>query len=157
MITTAPTARPYGTGGHGSQQVIFDPAGSFRDPRCDQNAVMCFTHDRPMIQGYKSVHAAAALLMSQPGLQVATQQAETDILAACECQTVRLAGRFCANATSLNILYAGFQGFERHLRRRSYLQAQRTIRQPAGVKNAKYYENDEKATVKLHAVQASFF
>ena len=52
-----------GSGGHtalvvnGSQQVIFDPAGSFRDPRVIERGDVLYGMTPKWIQGYKSSHA----------------------------------------------------------------------------------------------------
>lgn len=93
-----------GDGGHtalmvnGSQRVIFDPAGSFRDDRLPERGDVLYGVTPAWLQAYKSAHARATFHVVSQEIPVTAAQAE---------QALRLVqangsvpGAFCANATS---------------------------------------------------------
>ncbi len=93
-----------GEGGHsslmvnGSQRVIFDPAGSFRDPRVVERADVLYGITPGWLKAYKSSHARVTFHVVSQEIPVTAAQAE---------QALRLVqsngqvgGGFCANATS---------------------------------------------------------
>ena len=104
-----------GSGGHtalivnGSQQVIFDPAGSFRDPRVTERGDVLYGMSPKWIQAYKSAHARSTFHVVSQEITVSDAQAE---------QVLRLVmsngqvpGAYCANATSsLLQKVPGFEG-----------------------------------------------
>lgn len=96
-----------GEGGHtslmvnGSQRVIFDPAGSFRDARVVERGDVLYGISPGWLQAYKSAHARSTFHVVSQEIPVTAAQAE---------QALRLvqangsvSGAFCTNATS-NIL-----------------------------------------------------
>ncbi|WP_386625350.1 hypothetical protein [Sulfitobacter geojensis] len=93
-----------GGGGHtslmvsGSQRVIFDPAGSFRDDRVVERGDVLYGMTPGWVQAYKSAHARSTFHVVSQEIPVTAAQAE---------QALRLvqangsvSGAFCANATS---------------------------------------------------------
>lgn len=93
-----------GSGGHtslmvsGSERVIFDPAGSFRDDRVVERDDVLYGMTPGWVQAYKSAHARSTFHVVSQEIPVTAAQAE---------QALRLvkangsvAGAFCANATS---------------------------------------------------------
>ncbi|MBM1690264.1 hypothetical protein [Sulfitobacter geojensis] len=93
-----------GGGGHtslmvsGSQRVIFDPAGSFRDDRVVERGDVLYGMTPGWVQAYKSAHARSTFHVVSQEIPVTAAQAE---------QALRLVqangsvpGAFCANATS---------------------------------------------------------
>ena len=71
-----------GSGGHtalivnGSQQVIFDPAGSFRDPRVTERGDVLYGMSPAWIQAYKSAHARSTFHVVSQEITVSDAQAE---------------------------------------------------------------------------------
>lgn len=93
-----------GEGGHsslmvnGSQRVIFDPAGSFRDDRVVERADVLYGITPGWLQAYKSSHARVTFHVVSQEIPVTAAQAEQAL------QLVQsngqVGGGFCANATS---------------------------------------------------------
>ena len=144
-----------GSGGHtalvvnGSQQVIFDPAGSFRDPRVIERGDVLYGMTPKWIQGYKSSHARSTYHVVSQELQVTDAQAEQILQLVMSNGTV--AGAFCANATS-GIL-SQVQGFESISKTFYPAKLSEQFASLPGVTTTKYYENDEGDVI--DAVQAS--
>ncbi|MFK7836394.1 MAG: hypothetical protein AB8B60_09255 [Sulfitobacter sp.] len=93
-----------GSGGHtalmvnGSQRVIFDPAGSFRDARVVERGDVLYGITPGWLNAYKSAHAREAFHVVSQEIPVTAAQAE---------QALRLvrangpvAGAFCAQSTT---------------------------------------------------------
>ena len=122
-----------GIGGHtalvvnGSQQVIFDPAGSFRDPRVIERGDVLYGMTPKWIQGYKSSHARSTYHVVSQELQVSNAQAEQILQLVMS--NGQVAGTFYP--AKLSEQFASLPG----------------------VKTTKYYENDEGDVI--DAVQAS--
>lgn len=107
-----------GSGGHtalmvnGSQRVIFDPAGSFRDPRVVERGDVLYGITPGWLAAYKSAHAREAFHVVSQEIPVTAAQAE---------QALRLVqangavpGAFCTNATTgLLSRIDGFEGINR--------------------------------------------
>ncbi len=104
-----------GEGGHtsllinGSQQVIFDPAGSFRDARLAERGDVLYGITPGWVQAYKSAHARSTFHVVEQKFPVSAAQAEKALQLAQSNGSV--AGGFCANAT-IGILRQidGFRG-----------------------------------------------
>lgn len=103
-----------GAGGHtallvsGNQQVIFDPAGSFRDERVAVRGDVIYGVSPAWFNAYKSAHARASHHVVSQTIPLTPEQAETAL------QLVQrngvVAPAFCANATSS--LMKNIPGFE---------------------------------------------
>lgn len=134
-----------GRGGHtalmvnGSQRVIFDPAGSFRDPRIVESGDVLYGVTPGWLQAYKSAHARVAF-------HVVTQEIPvTDAQAARAMQLVRsngtVPGAFCANATT-GILRQ-IEGFENIQQTFYPVKLMEQLAQRSDVTTTRYYENDD--------------
>jgi len=103
-----------GAGGHtallvtGSQQVLFDPAGSFRDDRVKVRGDVIYGMTPSWVAAYKSAHARASHHVVSQTLPLSQQQAETAL------QLVQSNGAvgpaYCTNSTSS--LIRQIPGFE---------------------------------------------
>lgn len=132
-------------GGHsallinGSQQVIFDPAGSFRDPRIVERQDVLYGVTPGWAQAYRSAHARVSHHVVTQKIPLTAAQAETALRLARAYGSV--AGAFCTQATT-DILsqVPGFQEIER-----TYYpeQLMMQIAQRPGVITDRYYEDDE--------------
>ncbi|SFD55910.1 hypothetical protein SAMN04488523_101339 [Sulfitobacter brevis] len=134
-----------GAGGHtslmvnGSQRVIFDPAGSFRDPRMAERADVLYGVTPGWLQAYKSAHARASFHVVSQEIVVTQAQAERAM------QLVRangpVAGAFCANSTT-NLLrqVPGFEGIKTTFYPVKFMEQLEAM---PGVTTTRYYENDE--------------
>jgi hypothetical protein len=93
-----------GSGGHsalivnGSQQVIFDPAGSFRLDEVATRGDVLYGMSPAWIKAYKSAHARSTYHVVTQDIPVTPQQAEIALKLVMENGAVPSA--FCANATS---------------------------------------------------------
>jgi hypothetical protein len=93
-----------GSGGHtalmvnGSQRVIFDPAGSFRDPRVAERGDVLYGITPAWLQAYKSAHARSTFHVVSQEIVVTPEQAEKALRLVQANGSV--AGAFCANATT---------------------------------------------------------
>ena len=106
-----------GNGGHtalmvsGSQRVIFDPAGSFRDDRVVERGDVLYGITPGWLQAYKSAHARNAFHVVSQEIPVTSAQAE---------QALRLVqangqvpGAFCTNSTvAILRQISGFGGIQ---------------------------------------------
>ena len=133
-----------GSGGHtalmvnGSQRVIFDPAGSFRDPRVTERGDVLYGVTPGWLQAYKSAHARSTYHVVSQEFVVTPEQAE---------QALRLVqangavpGAFCANATT-GILSQidGFEGVKQTFYPVKLMEQIETF---PGVRTTRLYEND---------------
>lgn len=144
-----------GSGGHtalmvnGSQQVIFDPAGSFRDPRVIERGDVLYGMSPKWVQGYKSAHARASHHVVSQEIQVTPEQAE---------QALRLVqsngavpGAYCANATTT--ILSQIDGLHPIDVTFYPVKLMEQVAQIPGVKTTKLYENDEGDVI--DAIQAA--
>lgn len=134
-----------GNGGHtammvnGSQQVIFDPAGSFRDPRLVERGDVIYGISPKWIDAYKSAHARATFHVVSQTIPVTAAQAE---------QALRLVqangsvpGAYCAKATTALLQQVdGFGQIENTFYPISFMEQVESL---PGVVTTRYYENDE--------------
>lgn len=103
-----------GSGGHSaiivsaSQQVIFDPAGSFRHPDLRERADVLYGISPGWIRAYKSAHARETYHVVTQEIAVTPEQAEAALAAVQAYGAVP--GAFCANATSS--VLRGLPGFD---------------------------------------------
>lgn len=134
-----------GAGGHtalivnGSQQVIFDPAGSFRDERVVEKGDVLYGMTPGWVQAFKSAHARTTHHVVSQTVTVTPAQAERAL------NLVRsngpVAGAYCANSTSG--LLAEIEGFEGIKRTFYPVKLMDQFAQVPGVRTEKYYENDD--------------
>lgn len=93
-----------GSGGHtalmvnGSQRVIFDPAGSFRDDRVVERGDVLYGITPGWLQAYKSAHAREAFHVVSQTIPVTAEQAEKALRLVQANGPV--AGAFCAQSTT---------------------------------------------------------
>ncbi len=134
-----------GNGGHtalvinGSQQVIFDPAGSFRDPRVVERGDVLYGMSPKWIAAYKSAHARSTFHIVSQEITVTPDQAEQVLQLAIKNGTVP--GAYCANATSS--LLKQVPGFESIGTTYYPVKLSEQFAALPGVQTTKYYENDE--------------
>lgn len=133
-----------GRGGHsallinGSQQVIFDPAGSFRDPRIVERQDVLYGVTPGWVAAYRSAHARDTHHVVTQTIPVSAEQAERAL------ELVRgygsVPGAFCTQATT-DVLsqVPGFTEVERTYYPEK-LMAQ--IAQRPDVSTDRHYEND---------------
>jgi hypothetical protein len=107
-----------GRGGHtalmvnGSQRVIFDPAGSFRDSRVAERGDVIYGVTPGWLQAYKSAHARVTHHVVSQEIQVSAEQAELALSLVQGNGAVR--GAFCAQATTgILTQIDGFEGIQR--------------------------------------------
>lgn len=134
-----------GSGGHtalmvkGSQTVIFDPAGSFRDERVTERGDVLYGMSPNWVQSYKSAHARSTFHVVSQEIPVTAAQAERALQLVTTNGSVP--GAFCANATT-GILrqIEGFGNIDKTFYPVKFMEQ---IGARPGVKTTKYYENDE--------------
>lgn len=133
-----------GKGGHtallvnGSQQVIFDPAGSFRDERVVESGDVLYGMSPSWVHAYKSAHARDTYHVVSQELTVTPEQAETALRLVQTNGAVPAA--YCASATT-NLLQKvpGFGDIEPTFYPAKLMQQ---IASRSGVQTTEYYEND---------------
>lgn len=133
-----------GSGGHtalmvsGSEQVIFDPAGSFQHPDIPKRQDVIYGVTPGWFAAYKSAHARSTYHVVTQEIAVSPVQAETAL------QLVKgngaVGSAFCANATSS--LLSRVPGFEDIDVTFFPVRLQEQFAQRAGVVTDAYYEND---------------
>lgn len=134
-----------GSGGHtalivsGSQQVIFDPAGSFRHPDVVRSGDVLYGMTPAWIAGYKSAHARSTYHVVTQKIEVTPAQAETALALVRENGAVGSA--FCANATSS--LLGRVPGFEQTSVTFYPVKLMDQFGLRPGVVTERYYENDK--------------
>ncbi len=133
-----------GSGGHtalmvkGSQTVIFDPAGSFRDPRVVERGDVLYGMSPKWVNAYKSAHARDTYHVVSQEIPVTSAQAERALQLVASNGSVP--GAYCANATtSIMAQIDGFQNIEHTFYPLKFMEQVATL---PGVKTTKYYEND---------------
>lgn len=134
-----------GSGGHtalmvnGSQQVIFDPAGSFRDDRVVERGDVLYGMSPAWVRAYQSAHARASHHVVSQTIQVTPEQAEQALQLVMRNGGVPAA--YCANATT-DILRQ-VDGFESIQHTFYPLKLMAQMESLPGVKTTKYYEDDD--------------
>jgi hypothetical protein len=134
-----------GKGGHtsllikGSQSVLFDPAGSFRDPSVVERGDVIYGASPALMKAYKSSHARASHHVVSQEIPVTDAQAEQALQLAVNYGAVP--GAFCANATT-DIL-AQVPGFGSVTRTFYPVKFMDQIATLPNVQTARLYENDE--------------
>lgn len=134
-----------GSGGHsalivnGSQQVIFDPAGSFRDPRVIERGDVLYGMSPKWIAAYKSAHARSTYHIVTQQIPVTEAQAEQALNLVMA--NGQVSGAFCSNATSS--LLSKVSGFEMIKSTFFPVALQQQFATLPGVTTTKYYEDDE--------------
>ncbi len=134
-----------GSGGHsalivsGSQQVIFDPAGSFRIPEATERGDVLYGMSPGWIKAYKSAHARSTYHVVTQEIEVSRAQAETAL------QLVQSNGAvgsaFCANATSSILRQVpGFESISVTFYPVKLMEQFDTL---PGVETDRYYEDDD--------------
>jgi len=122
-----------------SQQVIFDPAGSFRDPKVVERGDVVYGVTPGWVRAYKSAHAREAYHVVSQQITVTPAQAEKAL------QLVQangaVPGAFCANATS-GVLrqIEGFGGLKQTFYPVNLMEQFASV---SGVRTTKYFENDK--------------
>ncbi|MGB3246444.1 MAG: hypothetical protein WBB25_18060 [Sulfitobacter sp.] len=144
-----------GSGGHtallikGSQTVIFDPAGSFRDARVVESGDVLYGMEPKWVSAYKSAHARETFHVVSQEITVTPEQAE---------QALRLViangsvpGAYCTNATT-NLLRQvdGFGSITPTFYPVKFMEQVATL---PGVRTTKLYESDSGEVI--DAVRAS--
>nr|WP_238935797.1 hypothetical protein [Sulfitobacter mediterraneus] len=133
-----------GSGGHtalmvnGSQRVIFDPAGSFRDPRVTERGDVLYGVTPGWLQAYKSAHARSTYHVVSQEFVVTPEQAEKALRLVQANGAVP--GAFCANATT-GIL-SQIDGFEGVKQTFYPVKLMEQIESFPGVRTTRLYEND---------------
>jgi hypothetical protein len=133
-----------GAGGHtallvnGSQQVIFDPAGSFRDARVTERGDVLYGMNTGWVQAYRSAHARNTHHVVSQEMRVTPAQAET--LLGLVQSNGAVPGAYCANATSA--LLAQVDGFSDIKRTYYPVNLMEQLAKLPNVKTTKYFEND---------------
>lgn len=134
-----------GAGGHssllvsGSQQVIFDPAGTFRHEDVVERGDVLYGMSPAWVAAYRSAHARNTYHVVSQKIELTPAQAEQAL------QLVQSNGpvpsAFCANATSS--LLRQIEGFE-DIKVTFYpVKLMEQIAQRPDVVTDRYYENDE--------------
>lgn len=133
-----------GSGGHsalminGSQRVIFDPAGSFRDPRVVERGDVIYGITPAWERAYKSAHARSTYHVVLQTIPVSPEQAEAALGLAIDNGPV--AKSYCTNATThLLRQVPGFQDINVTFFPKRLMQ-QISLR--PDVETERYYEND---------------
>jgi hypothetical protein len=146
-----------GSGGHtalmvkGSQTVIFDPAGSFRDPRVVERGDVLYGMSPNWVNSYKSAHARSTFHVVSQEIPVTDAQAERALQLVTGNGAVP--GAYCTNATTAILRQIdGFGGVQRTFFPVKFMKQIATL---PGVKTTKYYENDEGDVI--DAVRAAQF
>ncbi|APE42626.1 hypothetical protein BOO69_03720 [Sulfitobacter alexandrii] len=134
-----------GKGGHtallvnGSQQVIFDPAGSFREERVVERGDVIYGVSPGWLQAYKSAHARSTFHVVSQEMVVTPEQAETALRLVQSNGAVP--GAYCTNATtSLLRQVPGFENIDVTFYPEKLMQQ---IAKRPGVVTTRYFEDDE--------------
>lgn len=133
-----------GAGGHsalivsGSQQVIFDPAGSFQHERIKELGDVLYGMSPAWVAAYKSAHARSTYHVVTQEIDVTPEQAETALRLV---QTNGAVGSaFCANATSS--ILRRIPGFEQIAVTFFPIKLMDQVAERNDVVTDKYFEND---------------
>lgn len=134
-----------GAGGHtammvnGSQRVIFDPAGSFRDDRVNERNDVIYGVTPGWLNAYKSAHARNSHHVVSQEIPVTAEQAERAL------QLVQangpVAGAFCAQSTTA--ILGQIDGFGGITRTFYPVKLMEQIAQLPNVTTTKLFEDDD--------------
>ena len=133
-----------GSGGHsallvsGSQQVIFDPAGSFEHERVSERGDVLYGMSPGWVAAYKSAHARSTYHVVSQEIDVTPEQAERAL--ALVQSNGAVGSAFCANATSS--ILRQVPGFEDVSVTFFPVNLMEQLDQRDDVETEKYYEND---------------
>lgn len=134
-----------GRGGHtalmvnGSQRVIFDPAGSFRDKRVTERGDVLYGITPGWANAYKSAHARVTHHVVSQTIPVSAEQAELALRLVMSNGPV--VGGFCAQSTTAILAQLdGFESIERTFFPEKLMQR---IAALPNVVTDKHYENDD--------------
>ncbi|WP_300059717.1 hypothetical protein [uncultured Roseobacter sp.] len=134
-----------GAGGHtalmvsGSQQVIFDPAGSFQHQLVAERGDVLYGISPAWVQAYKSAHARNSHHVVTQEIVVTPEQAE--IALQLVQQNGAVAGAFCTRSTTAILRQVpGFESIEPTF---YPVQLMEQIAARPGVVTDRYYEDDE--------------
>jgi hypothetical protein len=134
-----------GSGAHtallinGSQRVIFDPAGSFRNDRVMRRADVLYGITPAVLAAYKGAHTRAAFHMVLQTVEVTPSQAETALRLAIARGAVSSA-QCAASTTALLAQVQGFEAVKSTWFPKNLMNQFETL---PGVKTERYYEDDE--------------
>jgi hypothetical protein len=134
-----------GSGAHtalminGSQRVIFDPAGSFRNDRVARRADVMYGVTPAVLAAYKGAHSRAAFHMVLQTVEVTPSQAETALRLAVARGSVASA-QCAASTVALLTQVQGFEGLKSSWFPKNLMDQ---MEQYPGVKTERYYEDDE--------------
>jgi hypothetical protein len=128
---------------NGSQRVIFDPAGSFRNEQVPRRDDVLYGIRPVVYAAYKGAHARSTFHIVSQTVEVSPAVAEQAIMLAKA--RGRVLGTQCA-ASTIGILQQldGFSGISRTLFPRRLMENFETL---PGVKTEKFFENDEGTVV----------
>ncbi|MFD2740220.1 hypothetical protein ACFSUD_11600 [Sulfitobacter aestuarii] len=144
-----------GSGGHSallvnaSQQVIFDPAGSFRDPRVVERGDVLYGITPTWLQTYKSAHARASYHVVSQNIEVTPAQAERALQLVMANGAVP--GAYCTKSTTA--LLSSIPGFGQIHSTFYPTKLMAQFETLPGVSTTRYYEDD--AGDVIDAVQAA--
>lgn len=134
-----------GGGGHtallvsGREQVIFDPAGSFRHPEVYEQGDVLYGMSPAWVQAFKSAHARSTYHVVSQEIEVSPAQADRAL------QLVKANGRvngaFCTNATAR--LLRQVPGFEAITVTFYPTNLMEQVARRGDVRTDRYYEDDE--------------
>ncbi len=134
-----------GKGGHtslmvkGSQTVIFDPAGSFRDTRMVERGDVLYGVSPRWVQAYKSAHARSTFHVVSQEIPVTDAQAEQALQLVMRNGAVPSA--YCAKSTTGILRQVdGFGSIKQTFYPVKFMDQVATL---PGVKTTRYYEDDE--------------
>jgi len=133
-----------GAGGHtgllvsGREQVLFDPAGSFRHPDLREEGDVLYGMSDGWVQAYKSAHARETYHVVSQEIAVTPEQAERALELVTTWGDVSPA--FCTNATSR--VLRGVPGFEDVAVTFFPINLMQQIEGRADVVTTRYYEDD---------------
>ncbi|MFK7878110.1 MAG: hypothetical protein AB8B71_20460 [Paracoccaceae bacterium] len=134
-----------GAGGHtallvsGSQQVIFDPAGSFRPDWLTEHGDVLYGVSPTIFQYYQNAHARSTHHIVSQEIQVSPAVAE-QALALVQAQG-NVASAFCANSTSS--ILRQLPGFQDIATTFYPVNLQQQFAQRPGVVTRRHYEDDD--------------
>ena len=133
-----------GNGGHtsllvnGSQQVLFDPAGSFRDERLAERGDVLYGVSQAWVNAYKSAHARETFHVVEQKFPVTAAQAEQALQLVMANGSV--GGGFCTNSTSA--ILQRINGFQNVQNTFYPVKLMEQLSRFPNVTTTKLYEND---------------
>lgn len=124
---------------NGSQRVIFDPAGSFRNDRVMRRADVMYGVTPAVLNAYKGAHSRAAFHMVLQTVEVTPSQAET-ALSLVKSQGAVGSAQCAVSTTSVLAQVQGFESVKNTWFPKNLMEQ---MEQYPGVKTERYYEDDE--------------